>query len=163
MEINHEFWKLVATGLLGGGVGSGSLMELLSAITDRDKRRRLIDCGAVSGHFVWLTYFNAAFGYVIDERTLEMCWAFIADKYYNPHIKSEIPTPSGIVVTEGVISATDPGAGYTLYLYAWNYISFAEIGPLAEHSDPGAGAYVLVVKVDGQEVWGLPSTFITVS
>jgi len=160
--IDHEFWKVAATGLVDGGVGSGSLLELLTAITDRDKRRRMIDCGAIDGHFRWLTYYNGAFGYAVDDNTVSQCWAYIADRYYNPHIRDDVPPkPQNVTVSEGTISADDPGEGYTLYVYEWDYVTFAEVGTLAEHNAPGSGVYVLVVS-DGN-TFGLPSGFITIA
>ena len=162
--INHEFWKMAATGLIDGGVGSGSLLELLTAITDRDKRRRMIDSGAISGHFHWLVYYNGAFGYVVEDNSIQECWAYIADRYYNPHIRTDIPPkPQNVTVTAGEISADDPGDGYTLCVYQWDYIQFTQLGPLAEHSAPGAGSYVLATHADGGNDVGLPSGFLDVT
>jgi len=162
--MNDEFWKLAATGLLDGGVGTGSLLELLTAIADRDKRRTLINSGALDGHFVWLTYFNAAFGYVIDRATTTECWWYIADRFYNPHIRTDIPAkPQNVSESGGTITADAPASGYTLNVYTWDFVTFTELGTLEAHSAPGSGAYVLATHSDGDDVVSLPSGFVTVA
>lgn len=162
--VNNEFWAMAATGLVDGGVASGSLLELLQAVSDKDSRRQLIDSGAVEGHFKWLTFYNGAFGYVIDQSSVNNCWDYIADKYYNPHIRVDVPPkPTGVDVTGGVISADALPTGYTLYLYSWNYVEFTEMGTLSGNESPVAGAYVLASHADDGEAVSLPTSYIIVS
>lgn len=164
MVIVDEFWAMAATGLVDGGVASGSLLELLQAVSDRDSRRQLIDSGAVEGHFKWLTFYNGAFGYVVDQSSVNSCWDYIADKYYNPHIRTDIPAkPTGVSVVGGVISADASPAGYTLYIYSWNYVEFTLLGMLAGNDSPGAGVYVLAAHADDGEAYSFPTAYITVS
>jgi len=161
--MSDEFAKIAATGLVDGGTSSGSLLELLLSVTDRDARRLLIDNGSINGKFWCASFFNAAFGYVVDQNTINTCWNYMAERYYDPHIRTDIPPkPTGISVTSGIISADTPPDGYTLYIYQWDYVTFSELGTLAEHNDPGTGVYVLATCTDDGGGISLPSGYITI-
>ena len=111
--------------------------------------------------FKYIIFSNAAFGYAVDNLTLNGCWDYIADTYYNPKIREDIPPkPQNVVVNAGTLSAADPGEGYTLYVYQWDsYTTFTKLGPLSTHNTPGAGTYVLVTHANEGEAVSLPSGF----
>jgi len=161
MTINHEFWKLAATGLVDGGEGTKSLLSLLKEIPDNDKRRALVNAGAIDGCFVWEVYKNQAFGYVISKQTVLLCWDALTDLFYSPEVKTDPPKPTGATVSGSALVANDPGVGYTVYVYAWDYVRFAEVGTLLENSTPGTGVYVLVTHGDG-ESRSLPTSFLQI-
>lgn len=62
-----------------------------------------------------------------------------------------------------MLTADAPPEGYTLYVYAFNGLTFAELGPLAENSTPSAGNYVLSTRNDSTETLSLPSAFLAVT
>ncbi len=159
MSIDNEFWRVVASGLWTG------LLDDLVAVSERDARARMIENGAFSGKLYRACYDSLS--YVVDEQSVQLCWDYIADQVYNPHFREDVPlfVVNARTVAGNTLAADSPPEGYVVYVYSWDYVTFAEVGDLADDNDqPGAGDYVLaLVDVDNPRNVGLPSLFLTLT
>jgi len=155
MTIQHEFWRVVASGLFQ------SLLDDLVAVTSRDARHRLIENGAFTGKLHRMCYDSLA--YVVNGQTINLCWDYVADPVYNPHLRDDVPPMVENATVSGgdTLTADTPPTGYTIYVYEWDYTTFTEVGPLSENSSPGSGIYVLALVDDENPInVGLPSSFL---
>lgn len=151
--INHEVWRLVASGLLT------ALIAELRAVTNRDSRARLIDQEAFIGGF-FTTCYNSL-GYVPGRGAVQAVWSEIADPVYDPRLREqEIPPPAN-AKGGAALAADAPAEGHTVVVFAWDYSTFTEVGDLAEASKPEPGVYVLATRRDGDGRLSLPSAFLT--
>jgi len=155
MSIEHEFWRIVASGLFQG------LLTDLAAVTNRDGRQLMIDNNAFSGK-LWRACYDSL-SYVVSQRSISECWNYVADSVYNPHLRDDVPP---MVVSAGVsggntlTTGTQPD-GYTINVYSWDFTEFALVGTIAENSQPGEGYYVLALADDENAGnVGLPSLFL---
>jgi len=154
MQIKHEFWRMVASGLFK------TLLDDLVAVTSRDARKLMLDNGAFNGKFWRACYDSLA--YVVDRNSISECWNYIVDPVYNPHVRTDIPpmvvspaVSGGNTLTTGTVPD-----GYTAQVYSWDFTEFALLGTLAEYSQPGVGFYVLALADDADQSVGLPSSFL---
>ncbi len=155
MEIQHEFWNLVASGLWN------TLLADLTGVTNRDARRLMIDNKAFTGK-LWRASFDTL-AYVPAQTSIQSCWDYIDDRYYNPQLIDNVPPfVTGAAVTGGDTLVGDALAGYTIQVYAWDFVEFSLLGDLAGNATPGAGNYVLAYKEDVDGVTGLPSLYLTI-
>jgi hypothetical protein len=158
--IDHEVWRVVASG------GLTLLLNKLQSISSIDTRARLLEQRDV---LRWLRVELAAptsLAFALSEAALGQLWDEIqASAYYEPTLRAQDPPlPQDAAVVDGTtLSAAAPATGYTLHVYAFDGLTFTELGPLSEHAAPGAGNYVLAVKDDTTGVVGLPSLFLTIS
>jgi hypothetical protein len=154
MNIQHEFWRAVASGLLDAVVAE------IATVTNRDSRRVLVERRAFHGGLFLDAY--ASLAYVIDQETVDLCFSAIDDVVYNPHVREAVPRPQNAASDGTTLSCDNPGTGYTAMVYAWDFVTFSEVGPLADNSQPATGYYVLAIKEDGSGEVGLPSPFLEI-
>jgi len=158
MTIQNEFWRVVASGLFQ------ALLDDLVAVTNRDARHRMIENGAFTGALYRACY--DSLGYVVGSQAINLCWSYMADSVYNPHLRDDIPPMvSGAAVSGGdTLVADAPPEGYAIYVYMWDYTTFTEVGLLSENNQPGADVYVLALVDDENPMnVGLPSSFLTLA
>jgi len=136
-EINHELWRIVAAGHLV------EWRDTLLAITDVNHRRLIVREGWIKGYIAARVYLNL--GLVTTQSIMDGLSWYIKNQDYAPEIACEPPIPD-----------------LELHVYSWDGLRFAHVGPLAENSQPGPGAYVLVVH-DENGTPGLPSQYLTIS
>ena len=154
--MENEFWNLVASGLWN------NLLADLISITNKDSRRLMIDNGAFTGK-LWKSAFDTL-AYVPSQASIQRCWDYIDDRYYNPQFVGSVPPfVTGSAVTGGDTLVGDALTGYTIQVYAWDFVEFTLLGDLAGNSAPGAGNYVLAYREDNDGAVGLPSSFLTIS
>jgi len=153
-EINHELWRIVAAGHLV------EWRDTLLAITDVNHRRLIVREGWIKGYIAARVYLNL--GLVTTQSIMDGLSWYIKNQDYAPEIACEPPIPKNAAVADGVLAADDPGEDLELHVYSWDGLRFAHVGPLAENSQPGPGAYVLVVH-DENGTPGLPSQYLTIS
>lgn len=153
--VNNEFWRIVASGLFDG------LLDDLIAVTSRDGRQLMIENGAFSGK-LWRACYDSL-GYVVDQRSINECWNYVADPVYNPQLRDDVPPMAEGAGASGgnTLVADVPPVGFTVQVYSWDFTEFTLLGTLAENSQPGAGNYVLALVDDENENnVGLPSLFL---
>ena len=152
--IQHEVWRLAASGLLN------TYIDSIIAITNRDARARLVQAGAFHANLLLSAY--ASLSYVPEIESVYGLDVFVVDQVYNPRLDPDmIPIPEN--ATGGAALACDtPAAEYELMVYSWDFTTFTEVGLLTEHSTPGAGVYVLACRRLSDGALGLPTLFLTV-
>lgn len=156
MAIRHEFWRLIASGLLD------TYIDNLVAVTSRDARYRLWQNGAFSSALLITAY--ESLGYVPNAESVLEMHEYIADPVYNPREYTERfpPRPTNAAGGSG-LSCDDPGTDYETVVFSWDFAMFAEVGPLSENASPGAGFYVLANRRVADGITGLPSLFLEVA
>jgi len=156
--VNDELWRVVASG------GLNLLLDEMQSIADIDTRARLLD---KRDFLRWLRVELAAPGslaFAVTESTLGLLWDEVqGSAYYAPVLRAQsVPLVTGAAVSGGdTLTADAAPEGCTTYVYAFDGLVFAEVGPLADNAQPGAGNYVLVNKRDTDGVTSLPSLFLT--
>jgi hypothetical protein len=155
MTINHELWRVVASGLLD------AMLADMVAVTDRDARHRL-----------WREYGNAFLGklaldgystlaYIVSAETLGLCWDHIVDPTYNPSIQENVARPVNAAVSGGdTLVCDDPGEGFVPTVFSWDFTVFTELGPLSANATPGIGFYVIAIRDENRGIDSLPSAFL---
>ncbi len=173
MSFNTEFWRICAGGLFDVD-SANSLLAILKAETDNNKRRVGIEDGSLVGHFQWIVRQNSAFNYFVDKNAISIALTYISNMFEDSiSVREDIPPkPKGlgandaIVVTSGEIEVVDPGEDYETKLFSWNFVKFEEVGTFATGLNtisPGSGIYVAVTyKKESENDYSIPSTFITV-
>jgi len=157
---DDELWRVIASG------GLNLLLAEMQSITNIDTRARLLD---KRNFLSWLRVELAASGslaFAINDSVLGLLWDQVqTDAYYAPVLKEQDPPLVENASTSGGNTLTADAApeGYTIMVYEFDGLTFTEVGTLAEHSQPGAGDYVLVAMDDSNEALGLPSLFLTLT
>jgi hypothetical protein len=151
----HEFWRIVASGL------ADTLLADYKAVTSRDARTLLEREGAFLGKFKRTCYDSMA--YVPSGQAVAHAMDLVVNREYDPSLSFTVPRPTGAKVTSGTISCDTPPVGYTAYLFSWNYTSFTEIGALSANQTPGAGVYVVSLRLDESGEFGAPSAFLAIT
>lgn len=160
MAINHELWRVVASG------GLNLLLERMQLISDIDTRSRLNDKPDFTS---WLRVELAkptSLAFAISEQTLGLLWREVnTTAYYAPEIREQdVPMPTNASSDGTTLSADSSPEGYILLVYSFDGLTFSLIGNLDSNSQPGAGTYVIVTqKENDNNALSLPSLFLTVS
>lgn len=153
--MNHEHWRLVASGLFD------QYLADIVAVTNRDARYRLIREGAFHGKALLDAYETLA--YVPSTATLQEYDQYLADIVYNPTERSPVVTrPQNATAIAGVLACDAPPEGFTTIVYSWDYAVFTEVGDLSTSSSPGTGIYVLAHREIATANDGLPSQFLSI-
>lgn len=154
--IDHELWQAVASGLLNSAVAQGV------AITHRDSRRVL---HGTQDMVAWLRVESfEAIGYIVSDVTVGLLWNEIeGDFVRDPQIREQaIPMVAEARVEGDRLAADDPGEYFKVFVFAWDFVEFSEVGDLEAHSRPGKGTFVLASRNEAGE-FGLPSAFLTLT
>lgn len=152
--LQTELWHMGASGMVE------ELLATLVAITPKDTRGVLEDSGALAGWF--RTRAAVALLYAPSNDAVTGCLNFIDNKRYAPALSDLYVKPQNAAVQGGTTLVADaPPEPFQHYVYRWNYQSFALVGLLSEHNQPGAGIYIIVPESQTRK--GMPSLFLTIA
>lgn len=159
--INHELWRIVASG------GLTLLLNEMMSIADIDTRARLNER---RDFLAWLRVELAASGslaFAVSEKTLGLLWDEVqASAYYAPELREQtIPLVEGATTSGGnTLEAGAAPEDHTTMVYSFDGLTFTEVGDLAGHDIPGKGDYVLANIISGNSAqFSLPSLFLALA
>jgi len=157
MTVNHELWRVVASG------GLTLLLSKMVTITNVDTR------AAVLGDFLgWLRVELASptsLAFAVSQQTLNDLWAMIKQSaYYAPELGAQsVVMVENPTTTSNTLAADAPPTGHTILVYRFNGHTFDLLGELDDHSQPAAGNYVLVNRNDSTEKLSLPTAYLAIT